>query len=382
MGEIADAAAGRLLGEPPPAGAIDLSVGEPDFDTPSGIREAASRAIAAGDTRYTPRLGLPELREAVRVRLASDKGYEPAYEDTVVTAGGSPAACIAIAASCAAGDSIVLPDPSWPNYEMFAARIGVASRRYRQDPGQELDLDEIDALIDGSTRLIVLNSPANPTGHVVTRSETEAIVELAARRNIWILSDEAYESIVFDGGRSWSPCAVEGLGRTFACYTFSKTYAMTGWRVGYLVAPPEFRRAVLELQATMTGCAPTIAQRGAVYAVAHCSASAESMRLAYQRRKDLAVQELEAAALLDGVPRGAFYLWLNVARTGMTGLEVTDWLRSEAGVVVSAGEVYSQRSPHHVRASFAVGDDQLRGALGRIRSGVEKLVSDGARGAA
>jgi aspartate/methionine/tyrosine aminotransferase len=382
MNEIADAAAGRLLGTPPPVGAIDLSVGEPDFATPNGIRDAANRTLAAGDTRYTPRLGFPELRDAVRARLARDKGYEPMFEDTVVTAGGSPAICIAIAATCASGSSIVLPDPSWPNYEMFAARIGVESRRYRQETGQHLDLDAIEALIDGSTKLIVVNSPSNPTGQVLTRAETEAFVELAARRDIWILSDEAYESIVFDGDSAWSPCAVGGLGRTFASYTFSKTYAMTGWRVGYLVVPPEFRRAALELQATMTGCAPTIAQRGAEYALANCDASVESMRLAYQQRRNFAVQELDGAALLDGAPRGAFYLWLNVSRTGMTGLEFTNWLRSEAGVVVSAGEVYSERSTHHVRASFAVSDERLGRALGRIRSGVEKLASDEARGAA
>jgi aspartate/methionine/tyrosine aminotransferase len=382
MSEIADAAAGRLLGEPPAGGAIDLSVGEPDFVTPSGIRDAANRALAAGDTRYTPRLGFPELRDAVRARLAADKGYEPTFEDTIVTAGGSPAICIAIAATCAAGDSIVLPDPSWPNYQLFAARVGVESRRYCQDVGQELDLEAIEALIDGSTKLVVLNSPGNPTGHLLTRAETEAIVDLAARRGIWILSDEAYESIVFDGERAWSPCAVGGLGRTFASYTFSKTYAMTGWRVGYLVAPSEFRRAALELQATMTGCAPTIAQRGALHALAHCNAAAESMRLAYQQRKDLAVRELDGAALLDGAPRGAFYLWLNVARTGMTGLEFTDWLQRETDVVVSAGEVYSERSADHVRASFAVSDEQLGDALGRIRSGVDKLASDRARGAA
>jgi aspartate/methionine/tyrosine aminotransferase len=373
MSSVRDAAAARLLGIEQSPTAIDLSVGEPDFDTPPEIRNAGARALADGATRYTPRLGLPELREAIRARLARDKGYEPAFEDTIVTAGGSPGTCVSIAAACQRGDTILIPEPSWPNYELFSARIGVGCRRYTQRASQPLDLDEIEALVDASTRLIVVNSPANPTGSVVSRADTEGLVELAERHRIWILSDEAYEGIVFGGLQAWSPCALGGMNRTFAAYTFSKTYAMTGWRVGYLLVPPSFRRSALELQATMTGCAPAMAQRAAEYALAHGGASAETMRRAYERRRDAAVATLDGTGLLDGVPEGAFYLWLDVERAGLTGLEFTTRLADEAEVVVSAGEAYSNRSDHHVRVSFAVDDEQLQRALERLRATVERF---------
>jgi aspartate/methionine/tyrosine aminotransferase len=373
---IADAAASRLLGIEHSETAIDLSVGEPDFPTPEGVRAAGIRAIEADKTRYTPRLGLPELREAVRARLAREKAYEPAYEDTIVTAGGSPAICIAIAASCGRGDTILVPEPSWPNYDMFAAQLGVASRRYRQRPSSSLDLDEIDGLVYETTKLIVVNSPSNPTGAVVGRDDVERLVELAQRRGIWILSDEAYESIVYDGLQAWSPSALGGAEQTFAAYTFSKTYAMTGWRVGYLVVPARFRRAALELQATITGCAPAMAQHAAVYALEHAGSAAEAMRLAYSRRRDLAIQALDGAGVIDRIPEGAFYLWLDIGRTRRGGLEFTNLLAQNADVVVSAGEVYSSQSNHHVRVSFAVDDQHLLAALERIRATVERLAAD------
>jgi aspartate/methionine/tyrosine aminotransferase len=348
-------------------------VGEPAFDTPVGIREAAVRALAAGDTRYTPRLGFPELREAVRVRLARDKGFHPAFEDAVITAGGSPAACISIAATCQSGDTIVVPDPAWPNYDLFAARIGVGVRRYRYSASRELDLEEIDSLIDATTKLLIINSPANPTGAVATKEEMASLVELAARRTVWILSDEAYEGIVFDGERAWSPCALGGSDRTFAAYTFSKTYAMTGWRVGYLIIPSEFRRAALELQATMTGCAPSMAQRGAEHALRHCDEEAETMRRVHELRRNLALSQLDGSGIVDGTPRGAFYLWLSIERSGMTGQRFADWIWRQAGVRVSAGEVYSRAEPHHVRASFATDERSLGAGLGRIQSALDSL---------
>jgi aspartate aminotransferase len=376
-----DAAALRLLGVDHSPTAIDLSVGEADFETPRAIREAAVQALMAGETRYTPRLGLPELREAVCVRLERKKDYRPCFEDAVITAGASPAVCISIAAVCRSGDTILVPDPAWPNYQMFANRIGVGCRRYGFRASVELDLDELEALIDTTTRLVVVNSPANPTGALATRGELERLVAIAERRGIWILSDEAYDGIVFEGERAWSPCAVGGLERTFAAYTFSKTYAMTGWRVGYLVAPAAFRRAVLELQATMTGCAPAMAQRAAVFALEHGASYAETMRLAYEQRRDAALQQLRGTDLVDGVPRGAFYLWLTIDRTGMSGLELTQWLAREADVLVSAGEVYSDGSAPHVRVAFAVSDESLRRGLAAIRSAVGELRAGAAAGA-
>jgi aspartate/methionine/tyrosine aminotransferase len=370
---VGDAAAARLLGVEHSPTAIDLSVGEPDFDTPEAISRAGIEAIEAGETRYTPRLGFADLREAICARLTTEKRYEPAFEDVVVTAGGSPGVSIAIAATCRAGDTLIVPDPSWPNYELFATRLGAHCRRYRQRASTPLDLDEIESLVDSSTKLIVVNSPANPTGAIVSRDDLEVLVDLAQRRGLWILSDEAYESIVFDRRETFSPCALGGSERTFASYTFSKKYAMTGWRVGYLVTPPPFRRAALELHAAMSGCAPAMAQRAAMRALTDGQTAAEAMRVAFERRRNLALEVLSGSDLVDGEPEGAFYLWLNVQRSRHTGIDFTTLLARDADVVVSAGEVYTDASDHHVRVSFAASDDSLRLALQRVRSTVDRL---------
>lgn len=353
---------------------IDLSVGEPDMATPAAITEAGIEALRGGATHYTPRVGYASLREAIAAKLERENGFTAALDDIVVTGGGTPAIAIAIGAACAAGDTILVPDPGWPNYEIGAARLGVGTRRYRQDPapGVAFDLDEIESLIDETTRMVVVTSPSNPTGGTASAEQVRGLVELCERRGLLICADEAYESIVFDGPAT-SPAAVGGGDLTFACFTLSKTFAMTGWRLGYLTAPPRFRDATLAMQIAISGCASAMGQRAAEVALSVSHPEVIAAVETYRRRRDRAAAIAEPAGLLRSRPGGAFYLWLDISSAGLSGQEMTDWLVREREVLVSAGEVYSRLQPGHIRVSFATDEELLVEGMKRIADGVEEL---------
>jgi aspartate aminotransferase len=369
---VGDAALARVLAQGIVEAAIDLSGGEPDFPTPDHVGEAGLRAIREGETRYTPKVGLASLRELIVEKVRTRNGYTAAFEDVIVTGGGSPAVCIAIAASCTAGDNILVPDPGWPNYQIFAEQIGIECRRYRQLPSTPIDFEAIESLIDSRTRLLVWNAPSNPTGAMGANGEVETLVELAERHGLSLLSDEAYEDIYYEQPPT-SPSALGGAKRTFGCYTFSKTYAMTGWRVGYVTVPPTFRNQAIQFQTAINGCASSISQRAAEAAIAGPQTVVEERRLEYRRRRDKIVQELLGTQLLDGIPEGAFYLWLDVSASRHTGASFTAWLAEQTGILVSAGEVYSTHTNHHIRVSFAEAEELVVDALRQIRDGVEAL---------
>ncbi len=353
---------------------IDLSVGEPDMATPAAIVEAGIEALRGDATHYTPRIGYPSLREIIAAKLERENGYGAAVEDIVVTGGGTPAIAIAIGAACRAGDTIIVPDPGWPNYEIGASRLGVGTRRYRQDPapGVAFDLEEIESLIDETTRMVVITSPSNPTGGVASAELVGGLVELAARRDLLICADEAYESIVFEGAAT-SPAAVGGADLSFGCFTLSKTFAMTGWRLGYLTAPPRFRDATLAMQIAISGCASAMCQRAGEVALAVDHPEVSAAVETYRRRRDRAAEIAEPAGILKARPGGAFYLWLDISQTGLSGQQMTDWLVREREVLVSAGEVYSRLQPGHIRVSFATDEQLLVEGMIRIADGVEEL---------
>jgi aspartate/methionine/tyrosine aminotransferase len=367
-----DAALARVLLKAPP-GSIDLSGGEPDFATPSHIVDAGVRALTGGATKYTPRAGVESLREAIVEKLARRNGYEARVDDVIVTAGGTPATCIAIASTCSRGDAILGPDPGWPNYQLVADSIGIESRRYRQPPSGALDLDEIERLVDGRTKLIVVNSPSNPTGAMISRPDLTRLIELAERHRLAILADEAYEDIVFEG-EAVSPAAIGGTVDVFSCYTLSKSYAMTGWRVGYIVVPGSASRAAMRVQTAITGCASAMAQHAAEVAITGPQTFVSEMCSAYRRRRDLAVEILQRAKLIDAAPQGAFYLWVDVASSGLSGADFARALMTDRKVVVSAGDVYSTfpTPATHVRASFATAEENVLNAARELADAVQQ----------
>lgn len=364
----ADDAVARMMATEVAAGEVDLSIGEPDQPLPERLVETAVASLRAGRTGYTPKLGLSELRALVAQDVADGTGFRPDIEDVVVTLGGTGAVAVALAAVCAPGGAVLAPDPAWPNYRVLADRLGITVMPYRQGPSGDdfVDLDAVRAGLRAGARLVVVNSPSNPTGAVASAAALRALVDLSREHDAYVLSDEAYESVVFAGGRAPSPLAAGGHDRTFSARTFSKTYSMTGLRVGSLVAPPAFRNAVAALHGTTVGCAPITAQLVAAEALRSLPGRGAELADTYRRRFARAADILGPWAPPSPVAAlGGFYLWLDARATGRTSADLTAALR-ERGVVISAGTVYTAEEGF-VRVALTAPDAALDVALGAVR---------------
>ncbi len=360
-----------MMAAAPLADEIDLSVGQPDQEVAPEIRQAGIAAIAEGRTGYTPKLGLAELRTLMAEDIGTATGHRPSPEDVVITIGGTGAVAVTLAAVCSRDRPLLAPDPAWPNYRVLAASLGIPVLTYRQGPGGAdfLDLEEIDRGLTAGARLVVVNSPANPTGAVASPDLLAALVDLVRSHGAAILSDEAYEAVVFGGGRAPSPLTT-GPDVTFACRTFSKSHAMTGWRVGALIAPPAFRTPVAALHGTTAGCAPAIAQHAAIAALDGRGPTPTHHSTTYAERYALARHILgDLIPPLTPGQLGGFYAWVNASTTGLTGLQLTDHLRQHK-ILVSAGEVYSTTTPGHFRISLTQPPDILTSALQTIRRAI------------
>lgn len=351
------------------AGEVDLSIGEPDQALPAPLVDAAVASLRAGRTGYTPKLGLTELRELVAEDVAAGTGFRPPVDDVVITVGGTGAVAVALAAACAPGGTVLAPDPAWPNYRVLAAQLGIRVLPYRQGPSGDGfgDLDEIAAGLRAGARLVVVNSPSNPTGAVASAGWLRDLVALVREHDAYVLSDEAYESVVFAGGRAPSPLADGGHDRTFSARTFSKTFSMTGLRAGSLVSPPEFRGAVAALHGTTAGCAPVTAQLVAAEALRTLPGRGAELAAVYRARFERATAILGPWAPSGPVAGlGGFYLWVDARATGRTGAELTAELR-ERGVLVSSGTVYGE-AEGFVRLALTAPDEVLDDALRTTRA--------------
>lgn len=370
----ADDAVARMMAGAPAAGETDLSIGEPDQPLPEVLVAAAVDSLRAGRTGYTPKLGLAELRELVAADTARATGFEPDTDDVVVTVGGTGAVAVALAAACAPGGTVLVPDPAWPNYRVLADRLGIKVLPYAQGPSGDdfLDLAAIRAGLEAGARLVVVNSPSNPTGAVASAAVLRRLVALVREHGATILSDEAYESVVFAGGRAPSPLAEGGHDVTFAARTFSKTYSMTGLRVGSLVSPPRFRTAVAALHGTTAGCAPVTAQLTAIEALRALPDRGAELAAVYGDRFRAALAVLGPWAPAVPVRElGGFYLWLDARRTGRTSAEVSAALRAR-GVLVSSGLVYTE-TDGYVRLALTAPDDALHAALTIVHEELDRL---------
>lgn len=297
---------------------VDLSVGEPDFDTPEPIKEAAIRALHDGRTKYTPAAGIPELREAIAQKLQRENGLAYAPEDVIVTVGAKHAVFLTLQAICNPGDRVLIPAPYWVSYADQARLVDgePVILPTREEDGFKLTPETLAAHIRGA-RVLILNSPNNPTGAVYTTQELEALgAVLEQEPGCWLISDEIYEPFVYDGGRHESLLRLKPALRERAALIngFSKTYAMTGWRLGYIAGPRDLVAAVNKLQSHSTSNATTFAQVAAVEALQGSQKAVEEMVAVYRRRRDLLVQGLER---LPGLrchrPAGAFYVFPNVS---------------------------------------------------------------------
>ncbi len=356
---------------------VHLEIGEPDFDTPANAREAAKRALDAGATHYAPFAGIPPLREAIAADATARKGFDVTPDRVFVTVGGKGVMVYAILALVDPGDEVIVPDPGYPIYESLTRFVGATpvAIPIRMENEFRLDVEELAALITPKTRLIVLNSPANPTGGVLTRKDIERIAELAIRHDLLVLADEIYARILYDEVEHVSIASLPGMPeRTIVLDGFSKTYAMTGWRLGYAIVPRPLVEAYGTLIINTISCAPTFVQMGAVEAMTGPQEPIAAMVEEFRVRRDLIVEGLNA---IPGVrclsPHGAFYVFPDISATGLTGSELAHKLLHEAGVCVLAGTAFGHTGTGHIRISYANSRENLTEALSRIRGLVERL---------
>jgi aspartate/methionine/tyrosine aminotransferase len=355
---------------------IHLEIGEPDFDTPPNIRAAAQRALDEGWTHYGPILGLPVLREAIAADATARKGFAASADRVVVTPGAKPIMFYAIEALVDPGDEVIFPDPGFPIYESMTRYCGGIPIRLpiRQEHDFRVDLDELAGLITPRTRLLIINSPANPTGGVFTRGDVERIAELAVQHDLVVLADEIYGRIVHDGEHV-SIASLSGLvERTIVLDGFSKTYAMTGWRLGYAILPEPLLLPFSRLIVNSVSCTSTFSQVAAVEALTGPQDAVDAMVAEFRTRRELVVAGLnEIPGIECRMPAGAFYVFPDIGGTGLDGAAFADRLLTEAGVCVLAGTAFGQVGRDHVRISYANSRENLTEALRRIRGFVEAL---------
>lgn len=348
---------------------VHLEVGEPDFDTPANIRAAAKRALDEGKTHYAPYAGIPELRAAIADDATARKGFPVAPESVFVTVGGKGVMLYAIEALVDDGDEVIVPDPGYPIYESLVSWIGGKSIPIpiRQSNGFRLDPDELASLVTPRTKMIVLNSPANPSGGVLTRADLESIAELAQANDLVVLADEIYGRILYEGEHV-SIASLPGMvERTVVLDGFSKTYAMTGWRLGYAIVPEWLAFAFGRLIINSVSNVSSFAQHGAVEALRGPQDEVDAMVAEFHARRDLIVDGLNA---IPGIrclrPSGAFYVLPEVSGTGLSGADLAHRLLYEAGVSTLAGTAFGGVATDHIRLSYATSQANIRTALDRI----------------
>ena len=348
-------------------GCIRLEVGEPDFPTPSHIVEAAVELARSGKVRYTATAGTPSLRERLVAKLARVNGVPATTEEINCTIGGVGGIAAAFAAVLEAGDEVLVPDPAWPNYRLMLSWIGARLVPYACPPttGFQPDPDQIDRLVTPRTKLLVVNNPCNPTGAVYPRVLLERLTEVAQRHNLYLLSDECYDQIVMEGEHV-SPASFCDDGRVISAYTFSKTYAMTGWRVGYVVANRAISDTVTKILESNSSCVPAICQRAAEAALDGSDEPVRTMVQEYRRRRDVCVELLEGAGLLINRPQGAFYIMADVSSAGTDARALAFDLVREQKVAVAPGTAFGRVASNAVRISLASSEADLVEGIARL----------------
>ncbi len=348
---------------------IHLEIGEPDFDTPANIREAAKRALDEGWTHYGPPLGMPRLREAIAADATARKRFAADPENVVVTPGAKPIMFYALLALTGPGDEVIYPDPGFPIYESMTRFTGATPVPIvlREENEFRMDVDELRSLVTDRTRLIVFNSPHNPTGAVLTQADLRAIADLALERDLVVLADEIYGRILYEGEHH-SIAALPGMAeRTIVLDGFSKTWAMTGWRLGYAIVPQELVAVFSRLIINSVSCTSSHSQLAAVEALTGPQRDVEAMVEEFRARRELIVDGLNA---IPGIrclrPHGAFYVFPNVSGTGSTGAEMADRLLNEGGVAVLAGTAFGRAGRDHLRVSYANSRENIGRALESI----------------
>jgi aspartate aminotransferase len=373
-----DAKAKALQAEGRPV--ISYAAGEPDFPTPSHIVEAASRAVLdPKNHRYTPAVGLPELREAIAQKTLRDSGTEVSASQVVVTNGGKQAVYQAFAVLVDDGDEVLLPTPYWTTYPEAIALAGGKSVEVfaGSDQGYKVTAEQLDKAKTSKTKVLLMCSPSNPTGAVYSKEEIAAIGQWAHKNSIWIITDEIYQNLVYDGVKAYSITEVvpEMIDKTILVNGVAKSYAMTGWRLGWMTGPADAMKAAANLQSHLTSNVNNIAQKAALAALTGPQEEVQNMLTAFDRRRKLAVSELgKIQNWLAPMPEGAFYVYSDVrgllgktwnGKQINTSLELCDFILEEVEVALVPGEAFGPSG--YVRMSYALGDEPILEGIQRLQ---------------
>jgi aspartate aminotransferase len=354
---------------------VHLEIGEPDFDTPANIVEAAVDALHKGWTHYGPSAGLPDLRQVIAEEISRTRLVDVTSDEVVVVPGGKPIIFYSLLALVDVGDEVIYPNPGFPIYESMINYAGARAVpiRLREERDFGLDVNELASLINDNTRLIILNSPQNPTGGVLSKRDIHDIADAIGDRNIMVLSDEIYSRLLFEG-EHYSIMSVPGFKeRTILLDGFSKTWAMTGWRMGYGVMRPDLAAQITRLMTNSNSCTASFTQVAGIEAIRGDQSSVDRMRAEFQRRRDAFVAGLnQIKGFSCRLPKGAFYVFPNVQKTGWKSKKLADALLEEAGIACLSGTAFGDYGEGYLRFSVANSLENLNKALSRVRQWTER----------
>ena len=356
---------------------IHFEIGRPDFDTPEYIKKAAIESLNAGNVFYTSNFGTMELRQAIADKLKRENGADYKATEIFVTAGLSEAVFAVLATILEEGDELLVPDPVWLNYINVPNLLNAAPVTYelKEENGYQLDLDEIKSKITPKTRAIVIVTPNNPTGGVLSQETLEGLAKIVIENDLLVISDEVYERLIYDGEKHVSIASLPGMKeRTFTMNGMSKAYSMTGWRLGYVAAPEEYITVINKFHQHNTTCAVSFGQAAAVVALRDEGEEVNEMVKEYQRRRDYAVKAINE---IDGIsclcPKGAFYIFINCKALGKTSAELADYLLENAKIALVPGEVFGPGGEGYLRMSFANSYENIVEGCKRLGEAVKSL---------
>ena len=354
---------------------IHLEIGEPDFDTPANIIEAGCDALHRSFTHYGPSAGLMELREVIAQYVSETRRVNVTPDEVVVVPGGKPIIFFSVLALAEEGDEIIYPNPGFPIYESMINYVGAKAVpiRLREELDFRLDVDELASLINDRTKLIILNSPQNPTGGVLTKDDIAAIARAIGDRNIMVLSDEIYSRLIFEGEHH-SIMSVDGMKEhTILLDGFSKTYAMTGWRMGYGVMRADLAAHISRLMTNSNSCTASFTQIAGIEALRGPQDVVDTMRTEFQKRRDVMVAGLnKIKGFSCRLPKGAFYVFPNITKTGWPSKKLADAVLDDAGVAALSGTAFGDFGEGYLRFSVANSIENIEKALGRVGDWTKK----------
>ena len=355
---------------------IHFELGRPDFDTPEYIKKACIADIEKGDVFYTSNFGTMELREAIAWKLKTQNHMEYKPAEILVSAGLSEAVFDVMTAILDEGDEVLVPNPGWLNYLNIPKLLGAVPVTYslKEENNYQIDLDEIRAKVTPQTKAMVLITPSNPTGGVLSEEILKELAEIAVENDILVLSDEVYESLIYDDAKHVSIGSLPGMKeRTITLNGFSKAYSMTGWRLGYVACGEEIIKQINKLHQHVVTCATSFVQKAGVAALYEEKEEVHDMVKEYKRGRDYAVKAInEIEGLSCKCPQGAFYIFINIEKLGMSGQEFAGRLLDEAGVAMVPGDVFGTEGGHYARMSFANSYENIVEGCRRLKAWVEK----------